>query len=192
MRMARGIKWLVPMGVMLMALPLMSQDAEETAEMRQRREVLQKKIDVFPVMMVNTHYDQVAFTNLDVSATATPIGEKTYYAFRFHTPPQQGYLHWAFKVPEYASQWYILKATGTMEGFTGYSTRKLPQDEPTLGKAGDKIIYQQLERPLDANSDYIMWFLLADKEELKINVSLNVFPTEAVYPYHVYPKRLIE
>lgn len=153
-------------------------ESEEYAEMRI---AIQNKQAQFPYVKVNTDMGHVSFTNVDLSKTATTVGDATYYAFRFTTPEEPGCLSWSFKIPKGRHPWQILSSKGRMAGFdtTGnepWASPVLQKDVPNVGKQGDSFIVQHLHAAnLQTNFDYIIFFKLTG-EQLKLDVSLNIVP----------------
>ena len=155
---------------------------------RLRREVFQSKYTELPEINVNTKFQDVGFNSVNLERTIIQIEGYSYYALRFKTPDLVGQLVWSFRVPdsEGAFGWYIVPASGKMQGFTSYMTYRLPEDIKDLGTKGDAFILQRLPgRNLKPNNDYIMWFGFEKRHRAQVLLSLNVFPETSRIAYRV-------
>ena len=93
-------------------------------------------------------------------------------------PAQPADLVWSFALENVAhnkGNFYILPEHGDMEGFTYFHTRKLHSDLPAIGKTGDGLIFQRLDRAfLVPGQSYLIWFQNMYREVPSVTLSLNL------------------
>ena len=149
---------------------------EERTALRDR--TLQEHFADFPVLEPNT--DDQAATYVTVSFTNAPlvVDGLLYQAIRFTAPAQPADLVWSFVLENVAhnnGNFYILPEHGDMEGFTYFHTRKLHSDLPAIGKSGDGLIFQRLDREfLVPGQSYLIWFQNMYREVPSVTLSLNL------------------
>ncbi len=176
---------------LLICLLIVQSDAvqtenNETPESRNVRVALQQKVAELPMVEVNTKIEEVGFETIDLTETLTDVEGKRYFAFRFTTPQNPGDLIWSFRAPKGHVGWYIVPAEGRMNGFRTFYRHTLSQDVPTVGEQGDIVVMQELPtRDLKPNTDYIIWFRLADDVAPIVPLSLNVLPDHSHSRYLV-------
>lgn len=161
---------------LLTTLPLAAEDPPHIIALRK---TLQEKQEGFVKVDVNTDKADTAFENVDFKGKTFVQDGKTYYAFRFTAPEQEGELVWSFRMPLGDCQWYIVPGEGEMNGFSQFFAKSLKEDVPGLGKKGDWFYLQFLDgENFMAGSDYIIWFHSPGDDRTTVPVSINFLPKE--------------
>ena len=149
---------------------------EERVALRNR--TLQEHFADFPVIEPNTDSQAAAYVTVSFTNEPLVVDGLLYQAIRFTAPAQPADLTWSFVLENAAhnkGNFYILPEHGDMEGFTYFHTRKLHSDLPAIGKTGDGLIFQRLDRAfLVPGQSYLIWFQNMYREVPSVTLSLNL------------------
>ncbi len=143
-----------------------------------RRSVLQKHVQEFARLVPNTNLAAASFTKVVFTNEPIAIDGLLYNAFSFVMPDEAGDLIWSLVYETPANNeifWYIIPEQGTRQGFESGNSETLQIDYPGIGRKGDKLLLQKLERAnLTPNQRYLIWFQCPYRDVPAVTVSLNV------------------
>jgi len=148
--------------VSLLAGPtLPGQSPEEVPEpYRSLPQALRDRAAQFTAAPVAEGKVKPEFFKLDLGAKSFRMSEEDHFAaFKIHTPKTPGLdMVWCFHAPEVWQQWYIVPATGTMEGFRNWLNADRAYTE-FPGAKTPPVALQTLDAgSLKPDADYFIWF----------------------------------
>lgn len=162
---------------MLQAGEIMAKEYERSAARDSRRDKeLRKAFVQFPLVTAATNdKGRLAFQTIYLKHSVK-IERADYYGFRFKVPRQNDNKDfvWAFVSPEDMEGWYILPATGGMNGFRNYFYRSkydYPDADALLPATGRKLILQSLPGDdLGDGKNYLIWWSLNRNKPIRISL----------------------
>jgi hypothetical protein len=161
-------------------IPLTLSHSTLTEEQRNalRDRTLQEHFANFQVLEPNTDIQSVTYTPVAFTNDPLVVGGLLYHAFRFTTPEQPSDLVWSFVLENAAHNrvnFNILAEHGDMQGFTYFHSRKFHNDIPPVGKTGDRVLFQRLDRSfLVPGQSYLIWFQSMYRDVPAVTLSLNL------------------
>ena len=171
-------------------ISLVASTIEEKDLERVRAERLQERADSFLALVPNTEPGTVAYAKVNFTNDPVIVKGCLYNAFSFEVPEQAGDLVWSFALedPDHNGfNWYILPDQGTMRGFPAFDRRYLQRDVPGVGKKGDVVVFQFLQRAeFKPRGRYLMWFQSLHRDVPSVTVSLNFLDRTGISLADIY------